>query len=98
MRQTISAEDLIERLWQEGVDASYGVDEDRERGFIQSNLYGSCVRVLGVWGEPDGFFLDVGDINLYERSDEGFCYITSSDDTSAEGLVQTLLKIFHDRA
>lgn len=98
MSETINAEELIEMLWHEGVDASYGVDQDEERVFIQSSLYGVCVRILSVWGEPDGFFLDIGDINLYERSDEGFCFLTSSDDTSAEGLTQTLLKIFHERA
>ena len=95
---TINSEELIEKLWQEGVDASYGVDTDQERVFIQTSLYGTCLRILNVWGEPDEFFLDIGDIELYERSDEGFCFLTTCEDTTAEGLTETLLKIFHERA
>lgn len=63
---TLDAQELTKRLWADGVDTDFVMDEENEYVVLEASCYGQKIRISPVWGDPDEFFLDVGDVALYQ--------------------------------
>lgn len=91
----VDAYTLTQALWAEGVDTDFIVDTDNEVVALEASCYGRRIRLYHVWGDTDEFFMDVGDISIYEHVEgEGFVFLGESSaetvDTLAEEVTERL--------